>query len=356
MATSLEKRYQVFISSTYMDLLDARAEVMQALLELNCMPAGMELFPAANEDQWNWIKRVIDESDYYLVILAGRYGSLSEKTGQSYTEMEYRYALEIGKPVIGFIHDNPKQLPAMFYETDAELRQKLDQFRALVQSRLCKYWSSPADLGAKVSRSLTQLMKQHPTVGWVRADAVTPENAQEVLNLRRQAEELQVKLDQVTVQGPRGTEDLAQGKDKFTIGFSCEQESPKKGKNNNSTYWIKAGEVGSSIDISWDEMFSGIAPTFIEPVESYEFARELNGLIETHATPSLNKKFSGDRFKNFRISKEDYDTIKVQLRALGLIATNGDRDTWVLTQYGDAYMNKLLAVHRKSQPRRREGH
>ena len=53
------------------------------------MPSGMELFPAANEEQWNWIKKVIDASDYYIVILGGRYGSISENTGMSYTEMEY---------------------------------------------------------------------------------------------------------------------------------------------------------------------------------------------------------------------------------------------------------------------------
>lgn len=47
----MDKRYQVFISSTYADLQDERQEVIQALLELDCIPAGMELFPAASEDQ-----------------------------------------------------------------------------------------------------------------------------------------------------------------------------------------------------------------------------------------------------------------------------------------------------------------
>jgi hypothetical protein len=34
----------------------------------------MELFPAADEDQWSLIIGVIDECDYYLLILGGRYG------------------------------------------------------------------------------------------------------------------------------------------------------------------------------------------------------------------------------------------------------------------------------------------
>src|SRR5690349_14525975 len=112
MPSSMDKRYQVFVSSTYTDLHEARSEVMQALLELDCMPAGMELFPAANDAQWNWIKRVIDESDYYVVIIAGRYGTVNPTTGLSYTEMEYRYAVDSGKPVIAFPHEDPSRLPA----------------------------------------------------------------------------------------------------------------------------------------------------------------------------------------------------------------------------------------------------
>jgi len=48
-ASDLEKRYQVFISSTFQDLQGARQEVSQALLRADCFPAGMELFPAADE-------------------------------------------------------------------------------------------------------------------------------------------------------------------------------------------------------------------------------------------------------------------------------------------------------------------
>ncbi len=72
----MDKRYQVFVSSTFTDLEKERQEVMQALLELECIPSGMELFPAANEDQWSLIKKVIDDADYYVVVVGGRYGSL----------------------------------------------------------------------------------------------------------------------------------------------------------------------------------------------------------------------------------------------------------------------------------------
>ena len=125
-----DKRYQVFVSSTFRDLEDERQEVMHALLELDCMPAGMELFPAANESQWNLIKRVIDDCDYYILIIGGRYGSIGPD-GLSYTEMEYRYASQIGKPIISFLHRNPGQIVADKTEQSAEGKEKLAAFRAL---------------------------------------------------------------------------------------------------------------------------------------------------------------------------------------------------------------------------------
>ena len=118
----MEKRYQVFVSSTYEDLRTERQEVMHALLELDCIPAGMELFQAANEDQWSLIKRVIDECDYYVVISSGRYGSIGPE-GYSYTEMEYRYAINVGKPVIAFLHKDPLLLPATRVEPTDEGRK-----------------------------------------------------------------------------------------------------------------------------------------------------------------------------------------------------------------------------------------
>ncbi len=103
----MEKRYQVFISSTFQDLRNARQEVSQALLRADCFPAGMELFPAADEEQFEFIKTVIDQSDYYIIISAGRYGSIHPETGLSYTEMEYDYAVKVGKTVIRLLHKDP---------------------------------------------------------------------------------------------------------------------------------------------------------------------------------------------------------------------------------------------------------
>ena len=125
----------------------------------------MELFPAANSDQWSAIKKVIDECDCYLVIVGGRYGTIAED-GLSYTEMEYRYAAEIGKPCLAFLHKSPGKISNEKSESTDEGREKLKDFRKLLQNRLCKMWSNPDDLGSVVSRSMVVQIKNEPAIGW----------------------------------------------------------------------------------------------------------------------------------------------------------------------------------------------
>src|SRR5690242_4840716 len=172
----MEKRYQVFVSSTYEDLREERQEVIQALLELDCIPCGMELFPAADEDQWSLIKRVIDDCDYYIVIVAGRYGSIAED-GKSYTQKEYEYAVEKDIPIAGFLHGEPGNIASSKTEPTEEGRTKLDQFRTSVRKRHCRLWTSPKDLSGVVSRSMAWATKTKPRIGWVRANMLLGDNA-----------------------------------------------------------------------------------------------------------------------------------------------------------------------------------
>lgn len=67
----MDKRYQVIISSTFRDLVQERQEVLKAVLAIDHMPAGMELFPASDDAAWQLSRDVIDGSDYYVVIIGG---------------------------------------------------------------------------------------------------------------------------------------------------------------------------------------------------------------------------------------------------------------------------------------------
>ena len=343
----MDKRYQVFVSSTFADLQEERQEVMQALLELDCIPSGMELFPAADEDQWTLIKKVIDDCDYYMVILGGRYGSIGPD-GLSYTEMEYRYALEKGKPILGFVHKDPSQIVAKKSETSAEGKKKLESFRDFVQTRMCRFWDSPSDLGSQASRSLVKLIKAHPAIGWVRGDQVPSEGATtEILSLRRTIEELEKKLSSVANEAPEGAGLLAQGQDELSLAYTF-AASEDRWAHNGTTYRANASPA-------WDEIFSSLAPLMIDEADESALTSALNSLVRSKEVPGLEKQKSlkGMNLLDFKVSRDDFQTIKVQLRALGLITKSTKnrsvKDTatyWTLTPYGDNQLTRLRAIRR----------
>ncbi len=347
----MDKRYQVFVSSTYADLQDERQEVMQALLELDCIPAGMELFPAANEDQWTLIKKVIDDCDYYMVIIAGRYGSIGPE-GLSYTEMEYRYALETGKPVLGFVHRDPGTLAANRCENSDEGKGKLAVFRELAQKKTCRFWESPSDLGSQVSRSLIKLIKTSPGIGWVRGDLLPDQSAtEEILSLRRRVEQLQVELQTTRTNGPAGTSDLAQGEDGFEIQFSFIASRDQWSLDDKTFH--------SSIVVNWDDIFSTLSPLMIHETSEGNLSKALNNLVRDFACYDLSEstRFKGLNLMNFKADSDCFQTIKIQLRALGLITkstkSRSVKDTatyWTLTPYGDNVMMRLRAIRKPEIP------
>src|SRR5580765_8190244 len=103
MVNFIRKRLQVFVSSTFSDLIPERQAAVEAILSAGHIPAGMELFAAGDESQMEVIKQWIDESDVYLLILGGRYGSIEPKTGKSYIQLEYEYAVEKNKPLFACV-------------------------------------------------------------------------------------------------------------------------------------------------------------------------------------------------------------------------------------------------------------
>jgi hypothetical protein len=176
-------KYQIFLSSTYEDLRDERDQVIKAVLEMGHIPVGMEMFSAADEEQWQIISRHIDESDYYVVIVAQRLGSLTPE-GISYTRKEYEYARSKGIPCLGFIIDEAAKWPANQVDKDSAKKADLDSFKALVREKPVSSWTTAEDLHGKVSIALMKAFTAQPREGWVRASSLMgPEAATELIRL-----------------------------------------------------------------------------------------------------------------------------------------------------------------------------
>jgi hypothetical protein len=317
---SADVRYQVFISSTYEDLRFERQQATQAILEMNHMPAGMELFPASDLSQWGLIKTVIKDSNYYVVILGGRYGSVSIETGLSFTEMEYDYAASEAIPILGFVRKDITVVPAKYYEGDPLKREKLDGFRAKVLSRICRQYDEPADLGMLVMKSLMNETRTNPKVGWVRADQARNQDdldrEQSLLNDLKQKERSIKRLERelrdrtVKINGIL-PEQLAQGSDTYAISATFQNQSKKM--------------VSVDVPMTWDEILSVIGPTMYGyivrrgPATYNKFVGQYS--FEAHLVEYVRIKLL-DHCANRQISipPHQIDTILIQLKQLGLLA------------------------------------
>ncbi len=167
----MDKKYQVFISSSYKDLKTARKRVSDTILSMGHFPVGMEMFGARDDEQWKIIQETIDQSDYYVVIVGRCFGSQVPGEDISYTQKEFRYARDKGIPILAFIADEDADIAITYQDTEPEKIVKLNAFkRELETGRTVDYWTNYDNLATKVAVSLPKEIASHPMPGWVRVE------------------------------------------------------------------------------------------------------------------------------------------------------------------------------------------
>jgi Domain of unknown function (DUF4062) len=226
----MEKRFQIFVSSTYADLRDERERLLKDLTKNGFIAAGMEQFPSTDEDKFEYIQRVIDESDYYIVIIKGKYGSLDEG-GVSFTEKEYIYAKERKLPALAFVYAERTELRVAETDNDPEKQKKLNAFIfSLEEKKIVSRWATIDELLHLVKDSLRDLERRKPGVGWIRGDrALDPKIINDLEQLRRENLELKSRLD--STQGKVSLPaDLLGGKDNFALSGTVEVFDKKENK------------------------------------------------------------------------------------------------------------------------------
>lgn len=204
----MNKKLQVFVSSTYKDLKEERQAAVQAILDAGHIPAGMELFKAGNESQLKTIYRWIDDSDVYMLILGGRYGSIEPKSGKSYTQIEYEYALSKDIPVFAvilsesFLTDKITSL-GLTNTMEQKAPDKYQSFKSFVMSKIIREVDDCKDIKIEVHATLNEFMREYDLTGWVRNSngndilQLSMDNNtlnKEIASLNKQIQELQEQL------------------------------------------------------------------------------------------------------------------------------------------------------------------
>ena len=334
----MEKRYQIFISSTFSDLKDERNKVMQTIMSLDCIPAGMELFPAMDEEQFEFIKRIIDDCDYYILIIGARYGSMDEN-GVSYTEKEYDYAVSKNIPVLAFLHNDISSLPMNKADVDDELRKKLEKFRKKVEKgRLVQYWGNADNLNARVAVSLPKTIKMFPRTGWVKANLMAnSESLQEINELRKENEELRaykIKHEKETNQ----VIDIADWDEEYCASFIKEEHGvPWDFYDSHEKPIIK-------VSYTWHEWFKMIA-LLIENKKFNSFGIEQIISLEVRHRQNIENA-------DLEITDNDLATIRYQFLSYGVISKSPfgiDKEKWSLTKKGEKLIAQIMCVKTKKQ-------
>jgi hypothetical protein len=338
-------RYQVFISSTFTDLQEERVLVQNMLMQLDCIPAGMELFPAIDEEQLDFIKKIIDDSDYYLLIIGGRYGSVG-KDGISYTEKEYDYAVSKGMKVIALIHKDPKQLTLEKSEKDAKARKSLEKFKnKVLKGRIVLFWNNASELPGKLAQSLPVTIKTYPAVGWVRASAIPSADVYKELNDLRK--ENQVLKDAAKNASTLMISNIAglSSRVKITVNLKVFR------------YTNKLADIKRQVNITWGDLFDIAAPfIFInssEAVISEVIAKNFaDRIVESEFFDET--QFYKAEPSSYYLEQNDFEKIRIQFRALDLITLttikpNESRQTvlWGLTPEGERQLLISKAIRQE---------
>lgn len=350
------KKYQIFISSTFTDLIDERQAAVEAILQAGHIPAGMELFAASNKSQLEIIKEWIDESDIYMLILGGRYGSIETDSGLSYTELEYNYACETDKPLFSLVlHDDFIEKKVQKHGStnirEPNEPQKLKKFSTNVLSKLCKICSDNKDIQLGVFQSITSLEKEYKLTGWLPANQkFNPEiYLKQISDLTRELEKLRKSSNGLIHKSNTDITRLSQGEDNwiFTISFLAESN---KGWTFNSRH-------EKEVSLSWNQIFSIISPVMAFEALEYTIHKALEESLPRILINDIHKfceETNSKQLTAFTISNYYFETILIQLQILNLIKKSekkrsvGDQGKyWSLTEYGENLMLELRSIKNK---------
>jgi len=328
----MDRRYQVFVSSTFQDLQQERKQAVRAILDCDCFPAGMELFPAVDETQWDYIKKVIDDSDFYLLIVASKYGSI-DTDGISFTEKEYRYAKDKKIPIIAILHKNPKTLlKENEKELDPRLLKLIDDAKT---GRLVGWFDDPVEVAYQVQKSLNYLKRNSSAIGWIRTDeALDPKVMIKYSEIQEENRELRLKLEKqkYNIEKPEDYDNFASGQLKVSLIYKTTSQRSS------------IGEV--KVERTWDYLFSLTGMYFQKGATT----TEIMNLLRQDGLLKASIDFEIPNTNLIEIDKICGSQIIFQFVSLGYIRKDeGYEDKWIITAFGLQYLSELLAIKKTSE-------
>ena len=155
---------KVLISSTVEDLRQEREELKSHLLNLGVDVKMQEHLLQAVPDPERTSLHLVQDSNFYLGIVANRYGSVVPRKGMSYTHLEYDHAKRLNRPVAVMLATEQFQADVTLEDEPRESRLLLKKFRQQLEGEQFRVeFSDGEELTAKAIGMIQRLRAPNAT-------------------------------------------------------------------------------------------------------------------------------------------------------------------------------------------------
>ncbi|WP_168377949.1 DUF4062 domain-containing protein [Acinetobacter cumulans] len=328
----LDKRYQVFISTSGSEMQPERIILAQTLVGMGFFSWGLEQRTPLSTA---FARRQIDDCDYVVILLGSQYGEQSV-SGVGYMHLEYIYAVTKQKPVIVFMHEDPNSRDLSLHDEKPELREKFKDFRKLLQNEVDQVFSyrTLRDLEMAVRLNMPQMLERYPVSGWVR-----PQNTQA---LHDEIDRLKAQLVQLETESGKREVDpfLSLPKVSMHEVFSFEYRMHAYQDGNFK-------ELKVQKKMTWAQLLSILGSTFVNPTPEEFFSKRMNEFLnETGLEDARVEMPRAHAVARAQVNIRALHSIKSQMRQNDWIIPNGRDDRqrmlWQVTSKGQKLLESNL--------------
>ncbi len=155
---------RVYVSSTFGDLAEHRAAVLEAITRVGAIAVAMEQFGASSDSPLEICRDEVLRSDVVVLVLGHRYGAVLPGAETSLTEFEYNIARAVAKPVLAFIADPEYPWPPQLIDSGESGERLVGFKRRLLSELVVGYFTSPSVLTIQVVQALHVLLSERGVV------------------------------------------------------------------------------------------------------------------------------------------------------------------------------------------------
>jgi hypothetical protein len=321
----LDKRYQVFITTSGKEMQPERMVVSQTLIGMGFFSWGLEQRTPLSTA---FARRQIDDCDYVLLLLGSQYGEQSV-SGVSYLQLEYIYAVTKQKPIIVFMHEAPETRDECLQECKPALKEKFCEFRNQLQKEVEQVvtYRTLRDLELAVRSYMPQMLERYPVLGWVRP--------QSIQTLQDEIDRLKSQLNQVNLKQGKGEEDPFLALPKVTLGDTLSFEYRMHAYQDGNFK-----ELSSIREMTWADILSVLSVDFVQPLPEEYFSKVLNNYLnQTGLVDAQVQMPRAHAISRAQINIRSLHTIKQQMR----------HNDWIIPVGRDDRQRMLWQVTDKSK-------